>query len=138
MARVPTSDSDKPQTQRLDKWLWYARVVKTRTLASSLVQNGKVRVNRERTGKPGHSVRVEDVITVAVHGRIRVLRVLAPGQRRGPAAEAALLFEDISPPSVARSETEAGGTDGTVQAGGPRPTKKERRAVDRIRGEGMS
>ena len=138
MARVPTSESDKPQTQRLDKWLWYARVAKTRTLASSLVQNGKVRVNRERTGKPGHSVRIDDVITVAVHGRIRVLRVLAPGRRRGPAAEAALLFEDISPPSVANSKAKTGETDGTVEAGGPRPTKKDRRAIDRIRGEGIS
>ncbi|MGI9408561.1 MAG: RNA-binding S4 domain-containing protein [Hyphomicrobiaceae bacterium] len=136
---MPTDDSDTPQTQRLDKWLWYARVAKTRTLASGLVQNGKVRVNRERTGKPGHAVRVHDVITVAVHGRIRVLRVLAPGKRRGPAVEAALLFEDLSPPVVAGSSADnAAEADDAGRAGGPRPTKKERRAVDRLRSDGMS
>ena len=138
MARTPTTDSEKPQTQRLDKWLWYARVAKTRTLASSLVQNGKVRVNRERTGKPGHAVRVDDVITVAVHGRIRVLRVVDPGKRRGPAVEAAQLFEDLSPPAVAHGRTDGAEPNDAGQAGGPRPTKKERRAVDRLRGDGMS
>ncbi len=131
------SPVDSPvESQRLDKWLWYCRVAKTRTLASTLVQNGKVRVNRERTQKPGYGIKVDDVVTIAVHGRIRVLRVRAPGSRRGPATEAAELYEDLSPPTQATTPADTG--DGGSQApapcppGGERPTKRERRAIDRL------
>ncbi|MEM7748524.1 MAG: RNA-binding S4 domain-containing protein [Pseudomonadota bacterium] len=119
----------EPQAQRLDKWLWFARVAKTRTLASSFVSAGKVRVNKIKTEKPGTSIKVGDVITVAAHSKVRVLRVLAAGSRRGPATEAAMLYEDLSPPpqpaSVATSpvETHAGG----------RPGKRERRAFETVR-----
>jgi ribosome-associated heat shock protein Hsp15 len=84
--------------QRLDKWLWFARIVKSRTLAVQLVQDGKVRVNRTRAAKPAQSVRPDDVLTIVVRGNVQVLRVVAPGARRGPPAEARLLYELLSPP----------------------------------------
>lgn len=115
------------RSQRLDKWLWFARVAKTRTLASNFVSAGKVRVNKIKTEKPGASIKVGDVVTIAAHGKVRVLRVLAPGERRGPATEAALLFEDISPPpSTVRDQV-------NVHHGG-RPEKKDRRDFEAVRG----
>ncbi len=125
MAKPADNEERGSEVQRLDKWLWYARVAKTRTLAATLVQQGKVRVNRIRTDKPGTTVKVEDVITIAVHGRVRVLKVLQPGRRRGPAVEARQLFEDLSPVSMPRSMV--------LPAGGERPSKKARRAIDKLR-----
>ena len=120
-------------SQRLDKWLWYARVAKTRTYAASLVQGGKVRVNRGRTTKPGQSIKIDDVITIAVHGRVRILRVLSPGQRRGPAMEAATLFEELTPDVPDRSISGPADPSGRETNRGARPTKRDRRALDRLR-----
>jgi len=89
-------DGEEPgRAQRLDKWLWHGRFVKTRGLASRLISGGMVRVNRERVAKPSHTVRPGDVITATIAGRVRVVRVLGIGDRRGPPAEARLLYEDI-------------------------------------------
>ncbi|WP_299358250.1 RNA-binding S4 domain-containing protein [uncultured Paracoccus sp.] len=81
---------------RLDRWLYHARVFKTRTLAVERICKGGVRLNGRPCQKPGQSVRPGDVVTAAVPGGVRVLRVRAPGERRGPAAEAQLLFDDLT------------------------------------------
>lgn len=125
-------------TQRLDKWLWFARVIKTRTLAAGLVTDGKVRVNRERVLKPSQAVRPGDVITVAVGPRVRVLEVTRAGSRRGPPAEAQTLYRDLDPP--AEIGTAAGAVrpvlqPGTREPGEGRPTKRDRRLLDRLRAE---
>jgi len=137
--------------QRLDKWLWFARVAKTRTLAAGLVTGGRVRVNRVRTTKSAQTVKPGDVITVTVPGGVRVLKIVAGGVRRGPASEAALLYEEIVPlrqePRPAATEGEpaatvvgnqAGPGQGrpTAEAGSGRPTKRDRRILDRLRGLG--
>lgn len=114
--------------QRLDKWLWHARVAKTRTLAAALVSGGHVRVNRERTAKPSHAVRPGDVVTIARGSRILVLRVETLAQRRGPAQEARLLYTDLSPPPV--PSVPAPLAQATRRAGSGRPTKRERRETD--------
>jgi ribosome-associated heat shock protein Hsp15 len=85
--------------QRIDKWLWFARIVKTRHLAAGLVEAGHVRINRNRVSKPGHDVGVGDVLTVAVHGRVRVLKVAACAERRGAAPAARLLYDELTMPS---------------------------------------
>jgi ribosome-associated heat shock protein Hsp15 len=90
--------------QRLDKWLWFARIVKSRTLAAQLVQDGKVRINRAKVAKPAQAVRANDVLTIVIRGSVHVLRVVAPGARRGPPAEARLLYELLSPPIGAGRE----------------------------------
>ena len=84
--------------QRLDKWLWFARVVKSRTLAAELVVLGKVRVNRVRAVKASQTLRPGDVVTLVLAGRVLILKVLAPGVRRGPAAEARRLYQPLSAP----------------------------------------
>jgi ribosome-associated heat shock protein Hsp15 len=91
--------------QRLDKWLWFARITKSRTLAAQLVEDGKVRVNRTRAAKPSQSVRVGDVLTIAIRGQVQVLRVVAPGARRGPQTQARQLYAVVSA---------AGGTKATT------------------------
>ena len=116
-------------TQRLDRWLWFARFVKSRTLAAKLVASGKVRVNRERAQKASRLVRAGDVLTFPLGPHIRVIKILAPGTRRGPASEAQQLYEDLSPPAPAAPKPEAGERD----KGAGRPTKAERRQIDRLK-----
>ena len=125
------SADDAPVTvQRLDKWLWFARIVKSRTLAAQLVQDGKVRVNRAKVAKPAQTVRPEDVLTIAIRGNIQVLKVLAPGARRGPPAEARLLYEMLSAP--AGSAPAPSGASGERPPGAGRPSKRDRRLIDRL------
>jgi ribosome-associated heat shock protein Hsp15 len=112
------------ERQRLDKWLWFARVVKTRTLATRLVSEGHVRVNGARAATPAKPIGVDDVLTIALERQVKVLRVVAPGARRGPFEEARLLYSDLSPPAEAREP---------APTGGERPTKRDRREIDRLR-----
>ncbi len=82
--------------QRLDKWLWFARVTRTRSLAARLIVSGHVRLNARRVETPAKPVAAGDVLTIALERQVRVLKVLAPGARRGGAAEASLLFEELT------------------------------------------
>ncbi|MPZ55477.1 MAG: RNA-binding S4 domain-containing protein [Rhizobiales bacterium] len=82
--------------QRLDKWLWYARVVRTRSSAAALVEAGHVRVNGERTRTPSRPVHSGDVITIAFDQVVRVLKVVGFAERRGSPAAARALFADLS------------------------------------------
>src|SRR5690606_23820911 len=97
---VTTTGPAAPATdrQRIDKYLWHARLAKTRGAAQKLAVSGRVRVNRERNESASRPVRPGDVLTVALDAGIRVLRIVALGSRRGPASEARLLYEDLSPP----------------------------------------
>lgn len=86
--------SDRPEgRQRLDKWLWCARVVRTREAAAALVEAAHVRINGQKTLKPGHGVKPGDVLTIVLDRRVRVLRVTGLADRRGPAAATALFHE---------------------------------------------
>ena len=91
------------EKQRLDKWLWFARVVKTRSLAAKLVLDGHVRVNSQRIETPAKPVGPGDVLTIALESRVAVLRIVGIGVRRGPFSEACRLFEDVNPRGVAKS-----------------------------------
>lgn len=116
--------------QRLDKWLFFARVVKSRSLAARLVQEGHVRLNREKTTQAAHAVKQGDVLTITLDRDVLVYKVVASGERRGPAPEARLLYEDLSPPRApAEPEPEAG----QRERGAGRPTGRDRRAIDRLR-----
>ncbi len=135
MSDTDTSPAPKG-TQRLDKWLWFARVVKTRTQAAALVTEGRIRINTVKTDRPAQPVRPGDMLTIALRGRIRVLEVVLPGDKRGGAPEAALLFKDQSPPPPPRAVDEhPDGGLGVRDAGSGRPTKKDRRLLDRLRGD---
>ena len=81
--------------QRLDKWLWHARVVKARSSAAALIEAGHVRLNGTRETAPGHAVKAGDVLTIALDRGVRVLKVLGFSERRGDAAAARVLYEDL-------------------------------------------
>lgn len=112
--------ADARPTLRIDKWLWYARFLKTRGLASKLVSGGHVRVNSDKISKPAFTVGPGDTLTFPQGDTIRVVRVVAIGTRRGPAPEAQQLYEDLTP--VQEKRPPAPKTEGKG-----RPTKKDRR-----------
>lgn len=121
--------------ERLDKFLFFSRAIKSRTLAQKIIETGAIRVNSERTTASDHKVGSGDVLTMALHGRILVWKILDCGARRGPASEAATLYEDLSPPSLPReSQSAFEQAIGARDVGAGRPTKKERRVTDRLRG----
>jgi ribosome-associated heat shock protein Hsp15 len=121
--------SEAVSKQRLDKWLWHARFFKTRTLAAKVVTGGHVRVNTSKTAKASHAIGPGDVLTFPQGRDIRVVRIVALGERRGPAPEAQTLYDDLSEvkdnvPAAPRYE------------GQGRPTKRDRRKLDlKRRGE---
>jgi len=84
------------QKARLDKWLWHARFFKSRALAARVIEKNGVRIDGRRVKKPGAAVRVGDTLTFVQGREVRVVRILTLGERRGPASEAATLYEVIA------------------------------------------
>ena len=119
---------------RLDKWLWYARFFKTRALASKAISNGRFRLDGDLMSKPHRQAKSGQVLTFSQGTRIRVVRIKALGARRGPASEAALLYDDLAPVTPAtESNTPAAAAFEERQVGGGRPTKRQRRETDRLK-----
>lgn len=81
----------------MDRWLHHARLFRTRTLAAEAISCGGIRLNGKPCRKPAQSLRNGDVVTVSAHGQVRVLKVLDFGERRGPATEAAVLYDEVAP-----------------------------------------
>ncbi|MBZ0163463.1 MAG: RNA-binding S4 domain-containing protein [Notoacmeibacter sp.] len=121
-------------SQRIDKWLFFARIVKSRSLAAKMVQLGRVRVNRDKISNAARAIRPGDVLTVSLERRVVVLKVLAAGDRRGPYSEARLLYEDLSPPEPPPEAAPPPVNAGVREQGSGRPTKKQRRKLDNWRG----
>ncbi|TIS45207.1 RNA-binding S4 domain-containing protein [Mesorhizobium sp.] len=121
--------------QRIDKWLFFSRAVKSRSLAAKLVIAGRVRINRDKAAQASDLVKAGDVLTIMLDRRIMVWKVLGPGTRRGPAEEARLLYEDMSPPPTPKGEAVPDAIPALRETGSGRPTKRERRQTDRLRGE---
>ncbi len=114
---------------RADKWLWAARLFKTRGLAAAACTGGKVEVN-DQTAKPARLLRPGDMLRVTVPTGKRVLKVVAVLERRGPASVARALYEDLTPPAPPRVRV---GPPAYRPRGAGRPTKQERRLLDRLR-----
>ena len=113
MPQAPRASTD---SIRLDKWLWQARFCKSRALAARLVADGAVRVNSNRVVKPATPVRVGDGLSFALAGRVRALRILALGTRRGPAPEAQALYADLDARAEGPGQRSAG--DAALEPGG--------------------
>ncbi|QDG75413.1 RNA-binding S4 domain-containing protein [Labrenzia sp. PHM005] len=135
---MPGSDPKAaPQSQgslRVDKWLWYARVTKSRSLAQKLAAGGHVRVNKDKISSASKTVKADDVLTIVLDRRVLVLKVVALGTRRGPYEEAKLLYEDLSPPPPPKPEAPPP-PPGQREPGSGRPTKRDRRKMDAFRQE---
>jgi ribosome-associated heat shock protein Hsp15 len=119
------------ESLRVDKWLWHARFFKSRSLAAAAVEAG-IRVDGTRVSKPSRTVSPGATLTFAQGRQVRVVRIVALGTRRGPAPEAQALYEDLTPPGPPR-ERPGDGAAGPLTEGA-RPTKRERRALDALRG----
>ena len=119
---------------RLDKWLWHGRFFKTRSMAAARVAAGAVQVNGVRTEKRSLMVGPEDVLTFAQGDYIRVIKVEAVGTRRGPAAEAQLLYTDLSPPQPRARDSVP---ENPAFDGKGRPSKRDRRILDLSRARSL-
>ncbi len=95
-ADEPADQADSTDRIRLDKWLWYARFARTRTLAASYVEEGRVRIGGRRVTDPAARVRIGLVLTLALPGQTRLVEVMALGERREGAPEAAHLYRDLA------------------------------------------
>ncbi|MEI5678824.1 MULTISPECIES: RNA-binding S4 domain-containing protein [unclassified Mesorhizobium] len=120
--------------QRIDKWLFFSRAVKSRSLGAKLAQAGRVRINGDKTSQAADSVKPGDVLTITLERRILVYKVLSCGSRRGPAEEARLLYEDLSPAPAPKDAALPDALVPVRDAGSGRPTKRQRRETDRLRG----
>ena len=122
--------TDPLESVRVDKWLWAARVFKTRGVAANACDGGKVDVNAQ-SAKPAKALRPGDIVRVTLpQGRHRVLKVVQLGERRGSAVVARTLFEDLTPPEPPRTRL---APPPRREPGMGRPTKRERRDLDRLR-----
>lgn len=136
------SDANAGSLQRIDRWLWFARIAKSRTLAQALIERGKVRINRVKIDKTSTTVRPGDVLTLSLGPRVLSIEILGIGSRRGPAAEAQALYRDLVPQRPKTISDKPGETEQAEaisrQAlrpeGAGRPTKRERRLTDKFRG----
>ena len=119
-------------TLRLDKWLWFARFVKTRSLATRLVVDGRMRINGTPTQKAHHPVKPSDVLTFALGPHIRIIKVVKLGLRRGPAPEAQSLYEDLDPPQPMVQAVVAPRFEDR-EPGAGRPTKRDGRKTAHLK-----
>jgi ribosome-associated heat shock protein Hsp15 len=125
--------TDQKDRQRVDKWLWHARLVRTRAAAAALAAGGYVRLNGARIDAASRAVKAGDVVTVALDRRVRVLKVTGFSERRGSPADVAGLFEDLDPvvPGRPQPDTEVS-TPGQRGMGAGRPTKRQHRDMLRF------
>lgn len=119
---------------RADKWLWHARFFKTRGLASKLVSAGHLRVNSEKVSKPAYAIGAGDVLTFPQGRMVRVVRVRTLSDRRGPAPEAQMLYEDLDPPAERVEDVPNERATAPKFDGKGRPSKKDRRIFNLSRG----
>jgi len=120
---------------RADKWLWYARFFKTRSLATKVCNSGKLRASGAVISKAHHKIKPGDILTFHQGRHVRVIKVLSLATRRGPAPEAEALYEDLKPPSADSRLPRSSGlqTPAARPPGAGRPTKQDRRALDKLR-----
>lgn len=145
MSGGDASSPDGAESQRLDKWLWCARFFKSRSLANALLAASRLRLDGTVVSKAHQKVRVGAVLTFPQGPHVRVVKVLSLAARRGPAPEARTLYEDLAPiPERDAASANAGSADAAPlgsnapsrERGAGRPTKRDRRAIERLLDDG--
>ena len=122
------------EAQRIDKWLWHTRFVKTRGLAQKLVVAGKVRVGGDKVTTPSRKVRISDILTIALERQVKIVEVTALPDRRGPFSEAQTCYKDLTPPQTRLPKHETLTQPGDKSR---RPTKQERRKLLELKHNSM-
>ena len=126
---------------RLDKWLWFSRFFKSRTMAAKVCQSGRIRINGTIVRKSKTFVSRGNVISFPKDTHIRVVKILELGERRGPAFEAETLYEELDPPLARKKLDDIEKKDirtipiAQRERGSGRPTKTERRAINKLHNE---
>ena len=137
MPKQNPSETSSAGRVRIDKWLWAARFFKTRSLAAEAIAAGKVEVNDERV-KPAKLIQLGDSVSVRLGPYLHVVNVRGLSERRGPATVAATLYEETAESSAARAklaEQLRMAPAAFVYEEKGRPTKRDRREIDRFRDE---
>ena len=116
---------------RLDTWLWYARFYKSRSLSSKAILSGKLRINSNKITKPATKVKTNDVLTLNYVNEIRIIQIQSLGSRRGPASEAQSLYIDLTEDRIGSSNVKSK-IEKSKKHSNKRPTKKDRRLLDKI------
>ena len=116
---------------RLDTWLWYARFYKSRSLSSKAILSGKLRINSNKITKPATKVKTNDVLTLNYVNEIRIIQIQSLGSRRGPASEAQSLYIDLTEDRIGFSNVKSK-IEKSKKDSNKRPTKKDRRLLDKI------
>ena len=116
---------------RLDTWLWYARFYKSRSLSSKAILSGKLRINSKKITKPATKVKTNDVLTLNYVNEIRIIQIQSLGSRRGPASEAQSLYIDLTEDRIGSSNVKSK-IEKSKKDSNKRPTKKDRRLLDKI------
>ena len=116
---------------RLDTWLWYARFYKSRSLSSKAILNGKLRINSNKITKPATKAKTNDVLTLNYVNEIRIIQIQSLGSRRGPASEAQSLYIDLTEDRIGSSNVKSK-IEKSKKDSNKRPTKKDRRLLDKI------
>ena len=116
---------------RLDTWLWYARFYKSRSLSSKAILSGKLRINSNKITKPATKVKTNDVLTLNYVNEIRIIQIQSLGSRRGPASEAQSLYIDLTEDRIGSSNVKSK-IEKSKKDSNKRPTKKDRRLLDKI------
>ncbi|MFK7791581.1 MAG: RNA-binding S4 domain-containing protein [Devosiaceae bacterium] len=132
MAKTEPETAEK---LRIDRWLFFSRLVKSRSLASKIIDNGQVRVNGEKTHQAKRAIGPGDVLTLALPPGIKIVKVVACGTRRGPATEAQTLYDDLTPPPPPKEEARL--MPRNAPSPGRRPTKHERERLQQIKRTGF-
>ena len=117
------------ESQRIDKWLWHARFVKTRGLAQKLVTSGKVRVDSEKISNASRKIRPSNVLTLTLDREIKIIEVTGIPQRRGPYSEAQSFYNDLSPPKETDTSKIISKENRPIEERNPRPSKRQRRQI---------
>ena len=133
MSASDSQNSHGEETHRLDKWLWYARFYKTRSLATAAIEGGKVHLNAERV-KPAHRVRISDRVSLSLQGVVAEFDVLGLPTRRGPAAEAQTHYQETEASVARREHFKAQHRLAQLSRPRPdvRPDKRDRRRLMRL------
>lgn len=121
--------ADHPDYERIDKWLWYVRCFKTRSVAKKNVEAGKIRVNGDKATNPSRKLYLGNVLTITMDREIKILEVLGFPQRRGPYVEAKTYYNDLTPEKQVTNDTrsDANGRFDTKKTG--KPDKRQRRQI---------
>lgn len=124
-----TEETSSNLSQRIDKWLWHARLYKTRSIAQKQVATGKIRVDREKISSPSRKVTTGNVLTITRERDIKIIEIIGISDRRGPYSEAQLLYNDMSPPKPEKQKQEQTKESmSRIQSEG-RPTKHQRKQI---------